>query len=144
MMSTRPVPDPEDKNGPGFCLQGDINPLLYSDCLKNQVRRLLSSYRGTCNSADDLTSTVYAAARGAYLGWKNGTDDGKLHRDLVDDGWRRQVNADDRIRRDEELLAAQRQLSSHRWTAEQLEPQPREAVPAVHPPPFPAVPYGQN
>ncbi|KAL2275145.1 hypothetical protein FJTKL_02482 [Diaporthe vaccinii] len=144
MMSTRPVPDPEDNDERALDPQGDINPLLYSDGLKNTVRRLLSSYRGTCNSAYDLTSAVYSGARGAYLGWKAGTDDGKLHRDLVDDGWRRQVNADERIRRDEELLAAQRQLSSHRWTMEHLEPQPREAVPAVHPPPFPAVPYGQK
>lgn len=146
-MSTRQVPDPEpDAEGnppPALDLQSDMNPLLYSDCLKNTVRRLLSSFRGPCNGPDDLTSAVYFGARGAYLGWKNGTETGKLHRDLVDDGWRRQVNADERIRRDEELLAKQGQLSSHRWTAEHLEPQPREAVPAVQPPPFPAVPSGQ-
>lgn len=139
-----PEPDAEGNEPRAFDPQGEINPLLYSDCLKNTVRRLLSSFRGPCNSADDLTSAVYIGARGAYLGWKSGTEDGKLHRDLVDDGWRRQVNADERIRRDEELLAKQGQLSSHRWTAENLEPQPREAVPAVHPPPFPAVPYGQT
>lgn len=136
MMSTRSVPDPEDPDAPHFCRQGDIAPLLYSDCLKNTVRRLLSSYRGPCNSADDLTSAVYIGARGAYLGWKKGTEDGKLHRDLADDGWQRQFNADERIRADEELLASQRQLSSHRWTVEHLEPQQREAVPPVPRPPF--------
>lgn len=140
MMSTRKVPDPEDQGAPSFCPQGNINPLLYSDGLKNTVRRLLSSYRGPCNSADDLTSTVYVGARWAYLGWKKSTEDGKLHQDLVDDGWRRQFNADERIRQDTELLVRQGQLSSHRWTLEQLEPQRREAVPAVPPPEFPSVP----
>lgn len=144
MMSLKFVPDPEDEEATPFDPQGDIEPLLYSDCLKNTVRKLLSSFRGTCDSADDLTSAVYMGARAAYLGWKSGTEDGKLHRDLVDDGWRRQVNADERIRRDEELLAGQRQLSSHRWTMEHLDPQPREAVSAVPAPPFPAVPYGQT
>ena len=140
MMSSRKVPDPEDPGAPSFCTQGDINPLLYSNGLKSTVRRLLSSYRGPCNSADDLTSTVYVGARWAYLGWKKSTEDGKLHQDLVDDGWRRQFNADERIRQDTELLVRQGQLSSHRWTLEQLEPQRREAVPAVPPPEFPAVP----
>lgn len=140
MMSTRKVPDPEDPGAPSFCTQGDINPLLYSDGLKNTVRRLLSSYRGLCNGADDLTSTVYVQARWAYLGWKKGTEDGKLHRDLVDDGWDRQMNADERIRQDTQLLLRQGQLSSHRWVLEQLEPQRREAVPACPPPEIPAAP----
>lgn len=136
MMSTRRVPDPEDNTEAPFDPQGDIGPLLYSDDLKNTVRRLLRSLRGTCNGPDDLTSVVYSGARAAYLEWKKNTPDGKLHRDLVDDGWQRQVNADERIRADEELLASQRQLSSHRWTVENLEPQPRQAVPPVQPPPY--------
>lgn len=135
MMSTREVPDPEDYSQPAFDPQSDISSLLYSDGLKSMVRWLLSSYRGTCVRPEDLTSSVYFEARRVYLRWKESTGDGKLHRDLLDDGWQRQVNDDERIRADQELLASQDQLSSHRWTMQNLNPQPREAVPPVATPP---------
>lgn len=134
-MSTRQVPDPDDDEIPPFDPQIDLNSLSYSDGLISMVRWLLSSHRGECLRAEDLTSSVYSQARRVYLVWKKGTPDGKLHRDLVDDGWRRQVNDDERIRADQELLASQGQLSSHRWTMQNLEPQPREPVRAVATPP---------
>jgi hypothetical protein len=137
-MSTREVPDPEDPEDASqqaFDPQSDIDPLLYSEGLRSTVRWLLSSHRGQCVRPEDLTSSVYFEARKVYLRWKESTPDGKLHRDLLDDGWRRQFNEDERIRADQELLASQGQLSSHRWTMQSLDPQPREPVPPVATPP---------
>lgn len=135
MMTTRDVPDPEDPGQPAFDLQADLYPLSYSNGLKNMVYYLLLSPRGICARGEDLTSTWYIQARQLYLDWKKDTSDGELHRDLLDDGWRRQDNDDERIRADEELLASQGQLSSHRWTMHNLNPQPREPVHAVPSPP---------
>ncbi|KAJ0119771.1 hypothetical protein J7T55_013975 [Diaporthe amygdali] len=138
MMSTKKVPDPDARDDQGnplpFCRQGDIEVLTgYSSGLRQTVRNLLASYRGPCTGSRELTSEVLIQARKAYLDWKSDTRDGKLHRDLVDDGWQRQANDDERIRADEELHARQGQLSSHRWIRDDLEPQPRVAVPPVTP-----------
>ncbi|KAG8164895.1 hypothetical protein KVR01_005170 [Diaporthe batatas] len=136
MMSTRDVPDPEDDQQPAFNVQAEMDTLTaYSAGLRSMVSFFLGNHRGLCARAEDLTSTLYIQARSLYLQWKRDTPDGKLHRDLLDDGWRRQFNEDERIRADEELLASQGQLSSHRWTMDNLNPQPRQAVPPVPTPP---------
>lgn len=135
-MSTRDVPDPEDDQQPAFDLQADIGTLTsYSVGLRSMVTLLLGNHRGICSRTEDLTSTLYTQARSLYLQWKRDTADGRLHRDLLDDGWQRQANDDERIRADEHLLASQGQLSSHRWTMNNLNPQPRQPVHAVPTPP---------
>ncbi|KAI3396174.1 hypothetical protein diail_377 [Diaporthe ilicicola] len=132
MMSTKKVPDPEGADAAAFDRQRDIDVLTgYSTNLRDTVRLLLASYRGPCNSNAETTGAMYSRARLAYTQWKSDTPDGKLHRDLVDDGWQRQVNDDERIRADEEMLARQGQRGTHHWTDASLLPQSRIAVPAV-------------
>lgn len=135
MMTAREMPEPDANGGLAFEVQRYIDTSPYSVGLTSTVDFYLGNYRGICGTADDLTSTKYMLARNLYLNWKKNTPDGKLHRDLLDDGWRRQANDDERIRADEELLASQGQLSSHRWTMNNLNPQPREPVHAVPTPP---------
>ncbi|KAL1881774.1 hypothetical protein Daus18300_000827 [Diaporthe australafricana] len=132
MMSTYPVPDPEGPDAATFDRQRDIDALTgYSGVLRDTVRGLLASYRGPCDGRDGTAAAVHSRARTAYHHWKANTPDGKLHRDLVDDGWHRQANEDKRILADQEMHTRQGQRSTHFWTDDDLEPRHRVAMPPV-------------